>query len=87
MLVWVKQFTLKRFVLIGLFVLGAILMEFHGPTIDTAGLQESRFLGIGTKTERGPCVMGVRYVYQEFTIFWIIRIKSPIDQWWPEPCE
>ena len=86
MLVWIKKLTPKKFILIGLFVLGTILMDAYLPAVDATEVRESRFLGIGIKTERPPCLMGRRQVHKEFTLFWIIRVGDP---WWgrPEPCE
>ncbi|MEM6641875.1 MAG: hypothetical protein AAF616_02755 [Bacteroidota bacterium] len=34
-------------------------------------VQEARFLGIGTKKEVGPCVLGAQVTTKTFTIFWI----------------
>ncbi len=63
-------------------------MDVYLPAVDATEVRESRFLGIGFKTERTPCLMGVRYVHREFTVFWIVvRLGQDDYGWHPEPCE
>ena len=65
-----KDRKLKNVIVMLTLFVAALAIDATAPA-SPDNVQEARFLGIGTKKEVMPCVMGVQGTVKTFTIFWI----------------